>query len=838
MRLVGVVGSLLISGVALAAVPDHIGMRFNLVDNASIKRLDVSDDERIIVGASGDGRVILLDAESWETAKPSVCDAQSVAIADRSSKSDYLIYVGCANGTLHTLRWSAAGMSTFQVDGVDEVTELAANPLVGTWRGTDGVIYALAEADGDVLRLHSFDPDTKAVDQATAASAELLRRDYREGVIVRSAVGDIIYVSHGGNDFSQIQLTSGLTLPNASLERTLQVDDITPAPVVTGGAPTGVWIADPNNGLQQWNGSTGVGSAVSILPIDDSLKDLRSVVIQYNAARTAVESVILHQDGFITAVPQAVLGQQPLAEFEVGFKAVDLVEGPYGYVIGGTNDGALVVLTANPWVDELTLSPAEGEIGTEVTVTFQSDTAGSWKLYRGGTRSGDGTVVASGDLDEPGEVTATFTVDDTFAEGETAIYAIVTDADGSGHARAGFSIDNPPVRVSLAESNVGFGDRALYVEFATLAASDIDHYNIYITTEEFKASDYPTSGPTSEDGETPVSPRSVEPAEGEARVKTWIRNLDNGVSYYVAVRAVDAEGTEGPMSRVVVGMPRQTGLASELVGEEGGPACSAAGARGSSAIVWLALAGAAALRRRSRALGVVLLGITVGSEAQADEERTRGLARFDRDISPAWVSFEVRHDFQHFGFKEASSNDQLSTWKTLQDAYNPWVSVLRLEVGPQIFRVAEIDFGLGFMTRKGSTLDGDGTASSEVARLQWFPLSLGGTLRAHILDEQPVVPYVGAGIDWVFYREDQLDTDGAFAKGSRLTGAKNGWHWFVGGNILLDTFDRRRAGQLEALTGINDTWLTLEYRSQRVGYGGPGFDFSGWAFGIGLKMDY
>ncbi|HMV69796.1 MAG TPA: hypothetical protein PKA64_23350 [Myxococcota bacterium] len=550
----------LLGAVAHASVPDHIAARFNLIDGRSLKRLDVSDDERVVVGVGGDGRVVLLDAESWVTAKASVCNAKSVAIADRASRSDYLLYVGCADGTLHTLRWSGSALSTLQVDGAAEVIELAQNPLIGAWRSTSGVIYALAEASGDAQHVHSYDPSTGAVDTATAAGAELLRRDFREGVIARSASGDIIYVAHGGNDFTQIQIGSGLTLPNAQLSRAVEVEDITLAPSLSG-LPTGVWISDPDNGLLQWNGSSGLGAAVSITTIDGSLGDLRAALVQYNEAHTAVESVILHQRGSIKAVPQAVLGQTPLAEFDVGFDGVDMVEGPYGYVIVGTDDGALVVLTANPWVDELTLSPSEGEVGTVVTASFTTDTAGSWKLLRGGTRSGDGVVIASGSVDAPGQVQATFTVDSSFTEGETAIYARVSDADGAGHARAAFLIDNPPLQVSLGSTNVGFGDGELLIDFAALTAVDIDHYDLYISTEQFSASDYPTGGP--ESSEPPRSPREVSAEEGESRVQTRIGNLDNNVSYYIAVRAVDTQGTEGPMSQVVVGMPRQTFTSAE-----------------------------------------------------------------------------------------------------------------------------------------------------------------------------------------------------------------------------------------------------------------------------------
>ena len=84
-----------------------------------------------------------------------------------------------------------------------------------------------------------------------------------------------------------------------------------------------------------------------------------------------------------------------------------------------------------------------------------------------------------------------------------------------------------------------------------------------------------------------------------------------------------------------------------------------------------------------------------------------------------------------------------------------------------------------------------------------------------------------------------------------VDGVKFGWHFGVGGNFLLDFIAPERASQLEEVTGVNDTYITFEWRRQFIEpeYAGfsfdgeqdsshRGFDFSGDVFTIGLKLDF
>jgi hypothetical protein len=828
---------------AWAAPPDRAPKVWRIDEGGtSVKRLAVSPDQAVLVGATGSRELVLLDIDGWTTATSSRCEVYSAAVGSANASGIHLIYLGCSDGALRTLEWDGRSLSPHKdADGADETVQIAQNPLIGTWIATDGRVYGLAEATGDAQRLHDWDPVTGEMDHF-GNLIELLRRDFREASFIKSAAGDMLYVAHGGNDFSQVNIGTGTTVPTVGQALSLEIDDLTPQ--LTGaGAPQGVLIADPDRGVVAWYGGTGLGAQQPFQILDGSLENVRAICIFTGSTGQVAESYVMQVGSRIQSFPSIAAGASASTSFEVDFRVVDLVQGPYGYLFAGTNDGELAVLTAHPWVDRLTVDPETGGDGTTVNVSFRVDRPGAWKLHLGGDRTGTGAAIASGTASEAGTVSVEVEVSEAWVEGDNKLYAVATEGGLSGHARGLFTLDNAPPKIDLDDQHVGFADSVLELDFPAADVPDVLEYKVYISTEPFAAADYPTGGPTSEADDDLETPRTVTVTEGATRVQTRIAGLDNYVVYYLAVRAIDTTGKEGPMSRVVEGMPRPTFSAGDLVNEAGGPASCATGAPavgGRGAAIALPLLAVVGLARRRRSVGLLGLGLVVfaAPEASAQETRSRGLSRFDRDITPAWASFEFRHDFQQFGFKNTNDADLANTWDTMRDVYGPWGSLLRVEVGPQIFRVAELDFGIGFLNRKGSEVSEDGDAGSSTVRLQWMPLSLGATLRAHVLDEQPIVPYVSAGVDWVFFREDNLDADGAADKAARLVGSKNGWHWAVGGNILLDNLAPSRAARLEAMTGINDTWLVVDYRQQQVGSDAPGFDFSGWSLGIGLKLDY
>src|SRR5688572_24450680 len=122
-------------------------------------------------------------------------------------------------------------------------------------------------------------------------------------------------------------------------------------------------------------------------------------------------------------------------------------------------------------------------------------------------------------------------------------------------------------------------------------------------------------------------------------------------------------------------------------------------------------------------------------------------------------------------------------------------------------------------------------------------MTLDARLRAHILAEQLVVPFVRGAFDLVTWNEQ---SGPAGAGKDKIRGAKFGMHYGLGAALLLDSPATKRASLLEAQSGINDTFITFDWRRQDVDARElpwapsvhEGLTFSGSVFTIGLKLDY
>lgn len=149
--------------------------------------------------------------------------------------------------------------------------------------------------------------------------------------------------------------------------------------------------------------------------------------------------------------------------------------------------------------------------------------------------------------------------------------------------------------------------------------------------------------------------------------------------------------------------------------------------------------------------------------------------------------------------------------------------------------IGNLGIGLGgsFYRKTGKALKEDGTQSQQNIALQIMPATADLTYRMELWADQPVVPYAGIGADYWYFTESKQG-------GDSVSGAKKGWHWRAGGELLLDIFDNRSAGALDANWGINNTYIFGEYRSLKVNNFGDntGFDFSTNTWYGGLLFEY
>jgi hypothetical protein len=478
----------------------------------------------------------------------------------------------------------------------------------------------------------------------------------------------------------------------------------------------------------------------------------------------------------------------------------------------------VLVLTDHPWVTVDSVSPASVTDGDEVTLTFSTDTAGYYEIRRGGTAVADGTVLDDGDVaaDTPTSVSFTVSSAGGYEEGANTLWVFLKDASGLvGRAAGSILVDNPPGKVGFDESGVGLGNESFSVAFTALEAEDIGDYTIYVDVEPFTAADYPTGGPDFSGTDDITAPLSFSAEPGSSVSRTFFP-VTNGTTYYVAVRATDEGGLEGPMSDIQSITPEETFPVTKLAGEEGGyfpPLCGTGSGAGAMVV---ALAAALATRRRRIVGGAALLALGfVVTPAHAG----------DKDEGPRTMNVQLRYGPI-----------------TLVDPYVQDVfggnanEILWFEYG-YASRFVDANLGVGFYQELGWLQTASGSASDEHDMLTMVPLALSVTGRLDLFEEQPIVPFGRIGLDYWMWKENWYVPD-PDTMDDMQDGGKYGWHFGGGLMFLLDAVDRRAASRLEAVSGINDTFLVAEYRNTLLVHGEDQLNLSSSEVSFGLKFDF
>jgi hypothetical protein len=258
-------------------------------------------------------------------------------------------------------------------------------------------------------------------------------------------------------------------------------------------------------------------------------------------------------------------------------------------------------MTALPWVAVTPPEDAVRDVGDSVPLRFTTDREGPWRVRVGGTWEAPGTVAAEGHAVAGTPVTLDLPITEDFEEGPNLVWIVVDGAVGAGRTAVKVAVDRAPPAVALPAGAVGFGDGRVVVRVEAPEAADLDHLTLYVSSVPFAASDWPTGGPTPEapGGLAPVV-RAASPGEA---VTFEVDGLANDVPVYVAVRATDAGGREGPMSPVRTSTPAATFGAAARAGDPGS-ACGHVDMPAAGGALGALAACARVLRRRpSRILG-------------------------------------------------------------------------------------------------------------------------------------------------------------------------------------------------------------------------------------------
>jgi hypothetical protein len=156
--------------------------------------------------------------------------------------------------------------------------------------------------------------------------------------------------------------------------------------------------------------------------------------------------------------------------------------------------------------------------------------------------------------------------------------------------------------------------------------------------------------------------------------------------------------------------------------------------------------------------------------------------------------------------------------------------LIGLEVDWQALRIPYFGtFGPGFgwgytkFTADALLADGSGGRSAQTTSLEIMPMYVVGVLRADVIAREtavPLVPYAKVGLGYALWWSSDGDGASHADDGTVGRGRSYGYQYALGGMLLLDFMDEAAAVQMDNASGVNNSYLFIEwYVSQLDGFG-------------------
>ncbi len=500
-----------------------------------------------------------------------------------------------------------------------------------------------------------------------------------------------------------------------------------------------------------------------------------------------------------------------------------------GFVYMFFSTGGMGVISENPFVaiTDLTYSGGGSSLGAgeSITLTFLSDTDGTYEIRSGGSVDASGALLTdssgatSGSLTADTETQVTINYDDNsdaFSEGTNDVWVFVTnDSDLRGRRSVEAKVDTPPPDVVILST--GFGNQRVYINFERIDVEDMSTYNIYADPD-------PDAVLTkSEVAATVSQPSSGSSATGE------VKDLTNGTLYYFAMEAVDAGGNRSPNrtytlsdgSTRVTGTPESTQGPAGFSGEKGCALIPAHGVSGAYILLLILLALIGMRRGRKFILLCILIiaaSCAFSWQAQAQEstiDEKEALPVDYLEKKPPMWSIEAKTGFW---MPTSSALDPF-----FDSCCNMWTRIQGSILFQQRYG---IELGVGFLYNSGRAR---ATGSQQVSQDRYsfllFPLELSFVWRADYFTWRYLIPYMKVGFDGVVFRESTA--------GDTINGIKFGMH--ASGGLQINLGPIGDVGESMEDIGVDDFFLTLETQYQWINnFGARGLDLSGPVFSIGF----
>ena len=762
---------------------------------SEIKEVAVNSDQTMIaLLQSAEGQVHLMSESDWEVITIDPCSSGAGGIAFDSSD---ILYVGC----------NASGIVSIDTTNDNEISTNAIAVAADEFYSLamyDDNLYVLAEnPDGGNPRVHLVDLNTGS--ESTGSFPTTLSYSSTSDFEV---VGSYLIVSHGGTNLTKIDPSSGGVARDEDGPTTGTMTDILPdtsasnALVAAGSAGVMRFLLSSND-TQFAAAGADLDDATALMVLNDELWVA-------DADSDSLKS-------FEYDVSASTMGTETLSEISLGWNEnVQEMSVLGGYLVVASDSGSLSIVGSGPWVEGGSVSPSSLTEDSEYSISFSSSQAGEFEVRLNADSDTGGSLISSGSIAANVNQSLTLLSSSSYKEGVNSLRIVVDSDDGTGHDTVYITVDTPPTTPTLTKANVGFGNESVTVSFDGIDDSDLSHYIVYISATEFTADEYSKGGPSFDSHSE--EDRTIS-AEASDSVSLTLIGLENDQLYYVAVRAYDDSGLESEMSSIFSVTPQETFSLAELTGETGG-FCGISTQAGILTLgVAMILVG---FRRKEFLAGLALLIFPQMGEATTqmatatlgDEDKPKNMRQYS-DLRYGSINF---------------SSEALNT--VFSDSSH---QILYWDTGYSFRDVLGVSLGLGLVREKGYLVDSTGSSSSsDEDLLNVLPLNISLLARADFFNEQLLVPYASAGYDYWLWQEkwgdSDLGTDGSIA------GGKQGWHYAVGGQFLLDPFDKVSASLMEVKRGIRDTYLSFEYRTQE--FSGDGLNFSSESYSLGFCFTY
>ena len=529
----------------LLSVVQAESLLFSEERSTAFEDVVASADERwVAFGTGSTGQIHLLDVDSWDVDVIDVCGGSFGALTFDST--GYL-YAGC-EGT------GVLKLNPKTLDTEIEIPVDAAGFYFASMYNDS--LYVLAEnPNGGNPRLHLVNLQ-QGVEDVTGNFPTTLGYGAPKDM---EAIGNFFVVSHGATSISKIDPVSGGATRDQLGPTTGSCEDILPASngtnaLISGGTAGVYRYLFANNQLQFASMGSGIEQATAL--------------VEHNETLWVADSTADSLKSFTYNAGGASMGSEVLTEVPLNInRNIQEMVSVQGYIVAGTDDGALLVIGTGPWVEVDDEEPVVLEDETEFSFSFTSSQSGTYSVLLHATGNDDGIELQSGTVgaDETADVNLTAT--DDYLEGENALRIVVTSDDGTGHDTFTMTIDTPPSTPVLTLREVGYGDEQILLSGTAISDSDVSYYQVYLSLSPFEPSEYDEGGPewvVDEQSDLQIPLKAGE-------VYDWsIDGLENDTTYYIALRAFDDGGKFSSMSTVQSVVPKDTFSASQLTGETGG----------------------------------------------------------------------------------------------------------------------------------------------------------------------------------------------------------------------------------------------------------------------------